>query len=96
MSLRVVAGSAHVPLATAVAGGLSCGLAPCAMERFPDGEVLVLANVRRDDVHVIEPRCWPMPSAAPTATRTWTTSWREPEPHAGTIGPGVASAAGGT
>jgi ribose-phosphate pyrophosphokinase len=56
MSLRVVAGSANAALAAAVADALSCGKTSCEVARFPDGEVRpVVANVRGDDVYVIEP-----------------------------------------
>ncbi len=56
LSLRIVAGTANVALAVDVAAALSCELTPCEIERFPDGETRpVVANVRGDDVYVVEP-----------------------------------------
>ena len=56
MSLRIVAGTANVALAVGVAAALSCELTACEVERFPDGELRpVVANVRGDDVYVVEP-----------------------------------------
>ena len=56
MSLRIVAGTANIALAAGVAARPSCELTPCEVERFPDGEVRpVVANVRGDDVYVVEP-----------------------------------------
>ncbi len=56
MSMRIVAGTANVALAAGVAAALSCELTPCEVERFPDGELRpVVANVRGDDVYVVEP-----------------------------------------
>ncbi len=56
MSLRIVAGTANVSLAVDVAAALSCELTACKVERFPDGELRpAVANVRGDDVYVVEP-----------------------------------------
>jgi ribose-phosphate pyrophosphokinase len=56
VSLRVLAGTANVPLASAVATALSCELTGCDVERFPDGELRpVVETVRGDDVYVVEP-----------------------------------------
>jgi len=56
MSLRVVAGTANRPLASAVAAALSCGVTACEVEWFPDGELRpALANVRGGDVYLVEP-----------------------------------------
>lgn len=56
MSLRIVAGTANVALAVDVAAALSCELTACEVERFPDGELRpAVANVRGDDVYVVEP-----------------------------------------
>jgi ribose-phosphate pyrophosphokinase len=55
VSLRVVAGTASVPLAAAIAAALSCEPAGCAITRFPDGELRPnVANVRGDDVYLVE------------------------------------------
>ena len=56
MSLRVVTGTANGALASAVAAGLSRETTACEVERFPDGELRpAVANVRGDDVYVVEP-----------------------------------------
>jgi ribose-phosphate pyrophosphokinase len=55
VSLRVVAGTASVPLAAAVAAMLSCEPTGCEIIRFPDGELRPnVANVRGDDVYLVE------------------------------------------
>ncbi len=56
MSARVVPGTANPALAMAVAAELGTEPTPCDVERFPDGELRpVVANVRGDDVYVIQP-----------------------------------------
>jgi ribose-phosphate pyrophosphokinase len=59
--LRVVAGSANPRLATDVAAILCHRLAACLLDRFPDGELRpAVANVRGDDVYVIQPTSPPV------------------------------------
>ena len=54
MSLGVVAGTASVPLAAAVAAVLSCEPTACEITRFPDGELHPnVGNVRGDDVYLV-------------------------------------------
>ncbi len=57
MTLKVVAGTAHPVLASAVAEHLGLTLAACLVERFPDGEVQVelREDVRGADVYVVQP-----------------------------------------
>jgi ribose-phosphate pyrophosphokinase len=56
MSLRIVAGTGNAPLASEIAVALSCELAACEVQRFPDGELRpAVADVRGHDVYVIEP-----------------------------------------
>lgn len=56
MSLRIVAGTANVSLAIDVAAALCCEPTASEVDRFPDGELRpVVANVRGDDVYVVEP-----------------------------------------
>jgi ribose-phosphate pyrophosphokinase len=56
MSLRIVAGTANVPLATAVAAALGVEVAPTEVEHFPDGEIRpTVSAMRGDDVYVVQP-----------------------------------------
>jgi ribose-phosphate pyrophosphokinase len=56
VTLTVVAGPANARLGEAVAAGLSCGATACRVERYPDGELRpAVANVRGDDVYVVQP-----------------------------------------
>jgi ribose-phosphate pyrophosphokinase len=56
MSLRLVAGTAHRPLAVAIADVLGTEVAPAEVERFPDGEIRpTVSTVRGDDVYVVQP-----------------------------------------
>jgi ribose-phosphate pyrophosphokinase len=57
MSLHLLAGTANVPLAEAVARGLGVRPGTCVLEHFPDGEmqVRVPEDVRGGDVYVLQP-----------------------------------------
>ncbi len=57
MTPMVIAGSAHPLLAEAIAGELETELAPCLVQRFPDGEqeVEIQACVRDRAVVVVQP-----------------------------------------
>ena len=56
MTLRLIAGTAHRALAEAIAAAAGCGLTPCEVDRFPDGELRpAVESVRGDDVYVIQP-----------------------------------------
>lgn len=57
MTPMVIAGSAHPSLAEAIAGELESELAPCLLQRFPDGEwqVEVQACVRGRAVFAVQP-----------------------------------------
>jgi ribose-phosphate pyrophosphokinase len=52
----VIAGTANLALATAVARGLDVGVGACTIDRFPDGEVAVqlLQSVRRKEVFLVQ------------------------------------------
>ena len=64
MTLRIVPGTAHAPLARAIAGTLGADVAAVEMERFPDGEMRpVVSELRGDDVYLVQPL------AAPAADR---------------------------
>lgn len=54
--LKVLSGSAGLPLAGAVAGGLGVPLGRAELERFPDGEchVRILESVRGHDVYLVQ------------------------------------------
>jgi ribose-phosphate pyrophosphokinase len=55
MPLRIVAGSANPPLASAVAAALCHRVTASTLDRFPDGELRpAVSNVRADDVYVIQ------------------------------------------
>lgn len=56
MTLTLLAGSANVPLAEAIAAHLGVPLGERVLERFPDGElhVALLTSVRRRDVYLLQ------------------------------------------
>jgi ribose-phosphate pyrophosphokinase len=55
-------GRANAPLATAIASHLGKPLAPCLIERFPDGELTVHleASVRNHEVFIVQPTSPPV------------------------------------
>jgi ribose-phosphate pyrophosphokinase len=57
MSLIVLGGPAHLPLADAVATRIGTALSPCDVDPFPDGELhaIVHDSVRGHDVYVVQP-----------------------------------------
>lgn len=56
MALRIVPGSANLPLAAATAAALGLEATSSELERFPDGEIRpVVGDVRGDDAYVIQP-----------------------------------------
>ena len=61
-SFVVLAGTAHPELAAAIAAELGVALAPCQIERFPDGEVAVelQQSVRGHDVFIVQPTSPPV------------------------------------
>ncbi len=60
-NLRIVTGSANPDLALAICDHLGCQLTPSLTTTFSDGEVRVEigANIRGDDVFVVQPTCSP-------------------------------------
>jgi ribose-phosphate pyrophosphokinase len=58
----VFAGTGNEPLAATIAHELKLRLAPCQVERFPDGEVAVrlLAPVRRKEIFIVQPTSPPV------------------------------------
>jgi ribose-phosphate pyrophosphokinase len=62
MSLKILAGSANLPLAQKVATTLGVQLAQRILERFPDGELHIelQESVRGHDVYLIQPTCPPV------------------------------------
>ena len=62
MSLRILSGSANLPLAENIAEKLGVKLAQRILERFPDGElhVEVQESVRGHDVYIIQPTSPPV------------------------------------
>jgi ribose-phosphate pyrophosphokinase len=62
MTLRLIAGSANEPLATAIAQHLACALTQRTLETFPDGEIHVLLSdsVRAADVFLLQPTAPPV------------------------------------
>lgn len=62
MNLTVLGGPAHPVLARAVADHLGTALAPCELQRFPDGElhVQIEASVRGHDVYIVQPTSAPV------------------------------------
>ena len=59
--LKIVTGSANPDLAVAICNHLGCQLTPTLATTFSDGELRVEigANVRGDDVFVVQPTCPP-------------------------------------
>jgi ribose-phosphate pyrophosphokinase len=57
LKLSLLGGPAHPLLAKAMADHLGIALAPCELQRFPDGEmhVQVEASVRGHDVYIVQP-----------------------------------------
>lgn len=62
MSLKILSGSANLPLAETIAQRLRGKLAPLVLERFPDSEmhVDVRESMRGHDVHIIQPTSPPV------------------------------------
>lgn len=60
--LQIVTGSANPELAQAICDHLGCRLTPAVVETFSDGEIRIEigANVRGDDVFVVQPTCHPV------------------------------------
>ncbi len=60
-NLRIVTGSANPQLALAICDHLGCQLTPSLTSTFSDGEIRVEigANIRGDDVFVVQPTCAP-------------------------------------
>ena len=60
--LQIVTGTANPDLAKAICDHLGCRLAPAVTETFSDGEIRIEigANVRGDDVFVVQPTCAPV------------------------------------
>lgn len=58
----ILAGSGNTPLALAIGEELGIALAPCAIARYPDGEIAVEieTSVRGHDVYVIQPTSPPV------------------------------------
>ena len=59
--LKIVTGSANLPLSEAICDHLGCHLTPSLCTTFSDGElrVEISASVRGDDVFVVQPTCPP-------------------------------------
>ncbi len=60
--LQIVTGTANPELAKAICNHLGCRLAPAVTETFSDGEIRIEigANVRGDDVFVVQSTCAPV------------------------------------
>ena len=60
--LKILTGTANVPLAQAISDHLGCPLTPALCETFSDGEsrIEISSSVRGDDVFVIQPTCAPV------------------------------------
>ncbi len=60
--LQIVTGTANPELAHAICNHLGCRLSPAVTENFSDGELRIEigANVRGDDVFVVQPTCAPV------------------------------------
>ncbi len=60
--LKILTGTANVPLAQAISDHLGCPLTPALCEKFSDGEnrIEISSSVRGDDVFVIQPTCAPV------------------------------------
>jgi ribose-phosphate pyrophosphokinase len=62
MPPTLISGSAHVPLAEAIARELDVTLCPRTLERFPDGElhVEIESSLRGHDVYIVQPTSPPV------------------------------------
>ena len=62
MDLKILSGSANLPLAESIAGALGVRCTQVLLERFPDSElhVEILESVRGADVYIIQPTCPPV------------------------------------
>jgi ribose-phosphate pyrophosphokinase len=62
IQFRIFTGTANPPLATAIAAELGVPLAPCRIERFPDGELTaeVQESVRDHQVFLVQPTAPPV------------------------------------
>jgi len=60
--LKILSGSANVDLTEAICSHIGCQLTPVLREQFSDGEIRIEidANVRGDDVFVVQPTCSPV------------------------------------
>ncbi len=60
--LKILTGTANVPLAQAISDHLGCPLTPALCEKFSDGEnrIEISSSVRGDDVFVVQPTCAPV------------------------------------
>lgn len=60
--LKILSGTANLPLAHAICNNLGCPLTPSLCETFSDGEsrIEINSSVRGDDVFVIQPTCAPV------------------------------------
>ncbi len=60
--LKILTGSSNPELAKAICNHLGCQLTPAVCETFSDGEIRIEigANVRGDDVFVVQPTCTPV------------------------------------
>lgn len=60
--LKILSGTANLPLANAICNHLGCPLTPSLCETFSDGEsrIEINSSVRGDDVFVIQPTCAPV------------------------------------
>ncbi|MDR2727152.1 MAG: ribose-phosphate diphosphokinase, partial [Deltaproteobacteria bacterium] len=61
-TLKILTGTANIPLAEAICDHLGCTLTPCVCDRFSDGEIRleVSESVRGDDVFVVQSTCAPV------------------------------------
>ena len=62
MSLKILSGSANLPLAEGIAKRLGVDLIRRVVERFPDSElhVEIQDSVRGDDIYIVQPTCPPV------------------------------------
>ena len=60
--LKILTGTANIPLAQAISDHLGCPLTPALCEKFSDGEnrIEISSSVRGDDVFVVQPTCAPV------------------------------------
>ena len=60
--MKILTGTANLPLAQDISSHLSCPLTPVLCETFSDGEIRIeiSSSVRGDDVFVIQPTCAPV------------------------------------